>query len=132
MWVAIKRATRKETRMKTKLLPKDPYGLVAFAEALVAVLARRREDLGITIDVEVLLRASIGAATYTTDAYFAVLSSANQSPEAAGYLAEAKRLRDRSVKQLRRRITRAILELRRRTRNRDFAEIAHYVASKAS
>jgi hypothetical protein len=32
--------------MKTKLLPKDPYGLVAFAEALAAVLAKRREELG--------------------------------------------------------------------------------------
>jgi hypothetical protein len=41
--------------MKTKLLPKDPYGLVAFAEALVTVLSKKREDLGIPIDLEVLL-----------------------------------------------------------------------------
>ena len=133
VWAAIETARRKEDeRMKTKLLPKDPYGLVAFAEALVAVLSKKREDFGIPIDVEVLLRASIGAATYTTDAYFAVLSGANQWPEAASYLAEAKRLRDRSVRQLQRRVTRAIVELRRHTRNRDFAEIAHYVASNAA
>src|SRR5215471_5991849 len=106
--------------MKTKLLPKDPYGLVAFAEALAAVLAKKREELGMSIDVEALLRASIGGARYTTDAYFAVLSGASQSPEAASYLAEAKRLRDRNVKQLRRRVTRSIMELRRQMRNRDF------------
>ena len=118
--------------MKTKLLPKDPYGLVAFAEALATALSRKREELGMTIDVEALLRASIGAARYTTDAYFAVLSGAGQSPEAARYLVEAKRMRDRSVGQLRRRITRAIVELRRHTRNNDFAEIVRYVTRKAS
>jgi hypothetical protein len=118
--------------MKTKLLPKDPYGLVAFAEVLAGVLSKKRPELRITIDVEALLRASIGAARYTTDAYFAVLSGASQSTEAARYLGEAKRMRDRSVKQLRRRITRAIVELRWHMRNRDFVEIAHYVATKAS
>ena len=117
--------------MRTRLLPKDPYGLVAFAEALLTVLVKKREDLGIAIDVEVLLRASIGAATYTTDAYFAALSGAGQSEEAASYLPEAKRLRDRSVKQLRRRITRAIRELLRNTRNKDFGEIAYYVAARS-
>lgn len=116
--------------MRKRLLPKDPYGLVAFAEALLTVLAKKREDLGITIDVEVLLRASIGAATCTTDAYFATLAGAGQSEEAASYLQEAKRLRDRSVKQLRQRVTRAIRELLRNTRNKDFGEIAYYVASK--
>jgi hypothetical protein len=118
--------------MKTKLLPKDPYGLVAFAEALATALSKKREQLGMTIDCEALLRASIGAAKYTTDAYFAVLAGAGQSRDVAGYLAEAKRLRDRSVGQLRRRITRAIVELRRHTRTRDFAQIVRYVASKAS
>ena len=47
-------------------------------KALLTVLAKKREDLGITIDVEVLLRASIGAATYTTDAYFATLAQVNR------------------------------------------------------
>jgi hypothetical protein len=118
--------------MKTKLLPKDPYGLVAFAEALAAVLAKKREELGISIDVEALLRASIGGARYTTDAYFAVLSGACQSTEAASYLAEAKRMRDRNVKQLRQRITRSIVELRRHMKHQDFVEITRYVASKAA
>jgi hypothetical protein len=69
--------------MKTKLLPKDLYGLVAFAEALVAVIAKQREELGIRFDVEGLVRAGIGAARYTTDGYFAVLSGAGRSPETA-------------------------------------------------
>src|SRR6476646_5136790 len=99
--------------MKTKLLPKDPYGLVAFAEALAAVLSKKREELGISLDVEALLRASIGGARYTTDAYFAVLAGACQSPDAASYLAEAKRLRNRNVTQLRQRIPQAIVALRR-------------------
>jgi hypothetical protein len=117
--------------MRRRVLPKDAYGLVAFAEALLGILTKKREDLGIGIDIEVLLRASIGAATYSTDAYFAILSGSNQSPEAASYLAEAKRLRDRSVAQLRRRITRAIRELLRNTRNKDFGEMAYYVAANS-
>ena len=117
--------------MKTKLLAKDLYTLVAFAEALAAVLAKKREELGLSIDVEALLKGGIGAARYTTDAYFAVLSGANQSTEAANYLAEAKRLRDRNVRQLRRRVTRSIVELRRHMKSKDFVEIARYVASKA-
>jgi hypothetical protein len=68
--------------MKTKLLPKDPYGLVAFAEALVAVLAKKHEELGIRIGAEALLRAGIDTARYTTGAYFAVLSGAGQPPRA--------------------------------------------------
>jgi hypothetical protein len=88
--------------MKTKLLAKDLYTLVAFAEALAAVLAKKREELGLSIDVEALLKGGIGAARYTTDVYFVVLSGASPSPEAAGYPAEAERMRDRSVRQLRR------------------------------
>ena len=94
--------------MRRRLLPKDPFGLVGLLKALLTILSKKREELGLTFDIEFLLRASIRAATYTTDAYFAALAGAGQSAEAANYLPEAKRLRDRSVKQLRQRITRAI------------------------
>ena len=89
-------------------------------KALLTVLAKKREDLGITIDVEVLLRASIGAATYTTDAYFATLAQVN-------------RRRQRVIcRKPRNCVTRTIRELLRNTRNKDFGEIAYYVASKTS
>ena len=103
--------------------------MVGFAEALLAVLAKKARGTRLAFDIEVLLRASIRAPTYTTDAYFAALAGAGQSAETANYLPEAKRLRDRSVKQLRQRITRAIREILRNTRNKEFGEIAYYVAT---
>ena len=113
--------------MKTKPLPNDMAGLVAIAEAVAAVLAERQAELGISTELEALLRASIAATTYAAGMYVAVLSGAKKSPEAA-LVAEAKRRRDRSIKQLRQRITRSLQQLRRQMRNRDFRKIANFVA----
>jgi hypothetical protein len=99
---------------------------------MAAVLSERSDELGISRDVEALLRASIGAATYAMDMYVAVIAGAKKSQEARNYLAEASRRRDRSIKQLRQRVTRSMVQLHRHMRSSDFAEIAHYVASKAS
>jgi hypothetical protein len=114
--------------MKTKPLPNDLAGLVAIAEAVAAVLAERQAELGISTDLEALLRASVAATTYAADMYVAVLSGANKSQEAAAFVAEAKRRRDRSIQQLRQRITRSMQQLRRQMRNRDFRKIADFVA----
>ena len=53
--------------MKTKPLPNDLAGLVAIAEAVAAVLAERQAELGISTELEALLRASIAATTYAAD-----------------------------------------------------------------
>jgi hypothetical protein len=114
--------------MKTNPLPNDLAGLVAIAEAVAAVLAERQAELGISTDLEALLRASIAATTYAADTYVAVLSGAKKSPEAAAFVAEAKRRLDRNMKQLRQRITRSMQQLRRQMTNRDFRKIADFVA----
>ena len=46
--------------MKTNPVPGNPAGLVGFAQAMAAVLSERSNELGISRDVEALLRASIG------------------------------------------------------------------------
>ena len=114
--------------MKTKPLPNDMAGLVAIAEAVAAVLAERQAELGISTELEALLRASIAATTYAADRYVAVLSGAKKSQEAVAFVAEAKRRRDRSIQQLRQRVTRSLQQLRRQMRNRDFKKIADFMA----
>ena len=65
VWVANEAAPKKgETGMKTNPVPNDPAGLVAFAQAMAAVLPERSEEFGVSRDVEAPLRASIGAAMY--------------------------------------------------------------------
>ena len=99
--------------MKISALPKDADALVAFAESIATALAERQECLGIAIEGEAPLRAAIAAATYATDAYVAALAHAEKSVEARRFLAEAKRRRDRTAEQLRRRVTQCIRRLRR-------------------
>ena len=102
MWVAIKRLTEKQTRrMRKRLLPKDPYGLVAFAES--AFDGSGEEARG---SRHFTARQYRGCDVH--DGCVFRDSGAGQSEEAASYLQEAKKLRDRSVKQLRQRITRTI------------------------
>jgi hypothetical protein len=128
----MRRPEERETRMKTNPVSNDPAGLVAFAQAMATVLSERSDELGISNDVEALLRASIGAATYAMDMYVAVMAGAKKSPEARKFVAEASRRRIRSKKQLRQRVTRSMVQLHRHMRNSDFDEIAYHVASKAS
>ncbi len=99
--------------MKTKALPEDLDRLLALAESIATVLSDKADELGIGSDVEALLRASIAATTYAIDSYVALLSGARKSPEAAAYVAEAKRRCDRSIQQLRRRVRRSMAEFRR-------------------
>jgi len=118
--------------MKTNPVPSDPAGLVVFAQAMATILSERSDELGISRDVEALLRASIGAATYAMDMYVAVIGGAKKSQEARKFVVEARRRRDRGIKQLRQRVTRSMVQLHRHMRNSDFDEVAYYVASKVS
>jgi hypothetical protein len=99
--------------MKTSPLPKDADALLAFAESIATALSEKCELLGVTTEVEAPLRAAIAAATFAGDTYVAVLAHVRKSPEGRSYLAEAKKRRDRSVEQLRRRVTRSIRHLSR-------------------
>ena len=99
--------------MKISALPKDADALVAFAESIATALAEKQEQLGITTEVEAPLRSAIAGATFAGDAYVAALAHAEKSAQARSYLAEAKRQRDRSLEQLRRRVTRSIRHLGR-------------------
>jgi hypothetical protein len=99
--------------MKASALPKDADALITFAESIATALAERQEQLGIATEAEAPLRAAIAAATSACDAYVARLAHAEKSPEARIFLAEAKRRRDRSLEQLRRRVTRSIRRLSR-------------------
>ena len=99
--------------MKISALPKDADALVAFAESTATALAERQECLGIGTEVEAPLRAAIAAATYASDAYVAAWAHAEKSANARSFLAEAKRRRNRSLEQLRRRVTRSIRLLSR-------------------
>ena len=97
--------------MKTGALPKDADGLVAFAESIATALAEKQEQLGIATEAEAPLRAAIAGAVFAGDAYVTLLAHAEKSPVARRFLAEAKRRRDRSLEQLRRRVTRSIRRL---------------------
>ena len=49
--------------MKTTSLPPDTDMLLSIAESVAWVLAERQEELGIKVDAEAQLRASIAATT---------------------------------------------------------------------
>ena len=53
--------------MKTNSLPEEADALLARAQAIATVLSEKREEVGISIEVEALLRASIEAATFAID-----------------------------------------------------------------
>ena len=105
--------------MKANPLPKDADALLALAENIAAVLSEKHDELGISNDVEALLRASIAGTTFAINRYLAFLAGANKSPVAMSHLATARSQCDRSIKQLRRRVSRSIAELRRYIRRTD-------------
>ena len=63
--------------MKTNSLHEDADALLARAQAIATVLLEKREELlGISIEVEALLRASIEAMTFAIERYVAVWTRA--------------------------------------------------------
>jgi hypothetical protein len=99
--------------MNISALPKDADGLIAFAESIATALAEKLEQLGIATEVEAPLRTAIAGAASAGDEYVAALVHAEKSVQARSFLTEAKRRRDRSLEQLRRRVTRSIRHLGR-------------------
>src|SRR5215471_19680727 len=94
--------------MKTTSLPPDTDMLLSIAESVAWILAERQEELGINVDAEAQLRASIAAATFGINRYLTLADAGDQSPAALFFLGEAKARCDRSVEQLRRRVSRSI------------------------
>jgi hypothetical protein len=105
--------------MKANPLPKDADPLLALAEDVAALLSERRYQLGISIDVEARLRASISAATFGINTYLIVLADSRKSVATRGHLPEAKARCDRSIKQLRRGVDRSIAQFRRHLEDKD-------------
>jgi hypothetical protein len=117
--------------MKTNSLPEEADALLARAQAIATVLSEKREEVGISTEVEALLRASIEAATFAIDRYVAVVAGANKSPVAMGYVAEAKAGCNRSIRQLRRRVNRAVAELSRLMGQKEARKAARYMSRSA-
>jgi hypothetical protein len=110
--------------MKITPLPEDAEALIAFAEAIATVLSEKKEELGISTEVEALLRASIASATFGVSTYLVVIAGAKKSTVAQGYVALAKARCDRSLQTLRRRLTRTIAHLSRLIERKHLSEIS--------
>src|SRR5207249_2883199 len=93
------------------------------------VLAEKHEELGIGVEVEASLNAGVAAANFGINRYLAMAASAEKSPLAAQFLADAKTRCDRSVEQLRRRVTRAIAHLCRLMDGEELMEVGSMVVS---
>ena len=113
--------------MKGKSLSEEAGALIARAQGIATALSEKRDEYGVSIEVEALLRASIEAAIYASDRYAAVLAGARDSLVAMGYVAEAKARCNRSIRQLQRRVNRAVAELCRLTSYRESWKIAGYL-----
>jgi hypothetical protein len=113
--------------MKTNPLPEDADQLVALAQSIATVLSEKRDELGISADFEALLRVSIAAASNAIDRYVAVLAGMTKSPLAYSCLAAARTRCDRTITRLRRRVTKAIVQLCRHMDDRDLLGVARYV-----
>jgi hypothetical protein len=93
--------------MKPNALPKDATALLALARDIATLLSEREMELG--IDVEVFLRAGIGAAIYACAAYLAVRDGATQPPRAQRILIPAEDRCDRALQQLHDRVRRSTI-----------------------
>ena len=113
--------------MKRRPLPKDADHMLAVGEAVAGVLAEKRSELGMSNEIEALLRASIAAATSSINAYVGALAGVKKSPAALSHLAAARSRCDRNIRQLRRRVIRSIGELYRHVSDRDLSRTAEYV-----
>lgn len=115
--------------MKTKPLSEDADALLAMAQGVVTILSEKRDELGISTDVEALLRVGIAAATFAIDTYLAVLAGSQKSPLAMSLLTTAKTRCDRNIELLRRRLMRSITELCRLMDDEALMDVAEYVIS---
>ena len=92
--------------MESKQLSQNSNALFAVAEAIADVLAHRRDA------AEARLRASLAAARFARNRYAAFAAAAvaeDQSALARSFLVQARSLRDRTERALRRRIVELIM-----------------------
>ena len=113
--------------MKTFSLPPGTDTLLATAHSVVWALEDKQEELGIDSDEESLLRASMAAADFGINRYLTLAADGEKSPEARMFLEEAKVRCDRSIEQLRRRITRSLAQLCRIMDPEDLSSVAQHV-----
>ena len=132
VWAKSKPQKKDETMRKESPLPENADALLAFGQSVATVLSEKRHELGISKEVEALLRASIGSATFAINTYLAVLAGARKSPIALRQVKEAKSRCDRSVLQLRRRITRGIAQMCRYLSTEDLTSTAQFVIELSS
>jgi len=101
--------------------------MLAVGEAVAGVAVGKAGELGMSNEIDVLLRASIAAATSSINAYIAALGGAKKSPVALSHPAAARSRCDRNIRQLRRRVMRSIGELYRHVSDRDLSRTAECV-----
>jgi hypothetical protein len=78
--------------------------MLAICEAVAGVAVGKAGELGMSNEIEVLLRANIAAATSSINAYIGALGGAKKSPVALSHPAAARSRCDRNIRQLRRRV----------------------------
>jgi hypothetical protein len=101
--------------------------MLAIGEAVAGVAVGKAGELGMSNEIEVLLRASIAAAICSINAYIGALGGAKKSPVALSHPAAARSRCDRNIRQLRRRVMRSIGELYRHVSDRDLSRTAECV-----
>ena len=69
---------RDERRDENEPITEDADALIAQGQAIATVLAEKREQLGISIDPEALLRASLERTTCAINGYVALVAAANK------------------------------------------------------
>jgi hypothetical protein len=118
---------RTENLMQPDQLPQDPETLILLAEEIANIAGQRLGELGVGREPEVLLRASIAAATFARSAYLAMVDGAAQSPIARRFLVPAGKARDRTEQLLRHRLAHLIAEICLFLDDEELSNIAEYV-----
>ena len=113
--------------MKTFSLPPGTDTLLSIADSVAWALEKKHEELGIDCDEAALLRASRAVADYGINRYHTLAADGEKSAEARMFLEAAKVKCDRSIEQLRRRITRSLAQLCRIMCPRDLMSVAQHV-----
>ncbi len=106
-------------------IPEDTHELIATADSLGWVLAKKREELG--IDIETELQAAIAAARFGLNRYLAMAAGATTSPVALNFLAASRKRCYDSIEQLRRRVTCVIAHLCRLMDGEELMEVSSLV-----
>ena len=116
-----------EKTTKTYRLPPGTDILLAVADSVAWALEKKRQQLGIDCDEEALLRVRIAAADFAMNRYLEFAASADKSPQAQMFLAEAKARCYCTLEMLRRRVTRSIAQLCRIMTDEDLEAVAQHV-----